>query len=67
MKKYYIGYDNKPWKPMTDFVIMAETTCKGVAMMIRDSYNKAYEEVGMSSRLVIANENDIKGFRYAED
>ena len=67
MKKYYIGYDNKPWEPMTDFVIMAETKCEGVATMIRDSYNKAYEEVGMSSRLVIVNKNDIKGFRYAED
>lgn len=65
MTNYYVGYDNKPWDPMNDFVIMAETRNKGVAETIQKSYNEKYEKAGFSVRLIIATEKEIKNYRYA--
>ena len=65
MKTFYVGYNNKPWNN-TDFVIMAETKSKGVAEMIKKSYNESYEKYGMSCRLEIRTEDMIEGSHYAE-
>lgn len=63
MTIYYVGYDNKPYKE--DFVIMAETRSKGVALMIQKSYNEAYERNGMSLRLEIRTADRLGNYRYA--
>lgn len=39
MKKFYIGYHNKPWD-MTDFTILCETERVEAAQGIRDLYNR---------------------------
>ena len=66
MKIYYIGYDNKPWAKMTDFVIQAETRSPHVADFILKSYIKAAEQSGMTNPpYMIATEDQIIGFRYA--
>lgn len=58
MKKYYIGYHNKPWD-ISDFTIMAETESSNVAMAIVEMYHKAYEENGFSCRLTIYESREL--------
>lgn len=58
MKKYYIGYHNKPWDH-TDFTIMAETENEIVAMSIVAMYHEKYNEVGMTTKLVIYESREL--------
>lgn len=58
MKKYYIGYHNKPWDK-SDFTIMVETENNNVAIGIVGMYHKAYEENGFSCRLKIYESREL--------
>ena len=58
MKKYYIGYHNKPWD-MTDFTIMAETENFVVAGAIVEMYHEGYKKVGISTNLKIYENRNL--------
>lgn len=58
MKKYYIGYHNKPWD-MSDFTIMAETESSNVAMGIVGMYHEGYKRSGISCRLKIYESREL--------
>lgn len=58
MKKYYIGYHNKPWDK-TDFTIMAETENVDIAGNIVRMYHEGYEKVGISARLVVYESREL--------
>lgn len=66
MYDYVVGYYNKPWAK-DDFVIMAITDSKSVAMFVRDSYNESYEKNGMSVRLIILASHEVpRNHRFAK-
>lgn len=67
MTTYNIGYINKPWSN-NDFVILAQSHNKNVAKCIRDSYNEAYKQNGLSAQLTILTDAELpQEFRFSMD
>jgi hypothetical protein len=64
--RYSIGYYNKE-SIKKDFVILAQTESKYVAMFIRDSYRDSYKKVGFTTtvELIDGEENIPKDHRFA--
>ena len=57
MKKFYVGYHNKPWD-MKDFTILCETENRFAATGIRDLYNKT-NLLGESDLFVIYESREL--------
>ena len=65
MLEYVVGYFNKP-ATKDDFVIFITTDSNAVAMFVRDSYNEAYEKVGMKIVAVMLHKREVpKNYRFA--
>lgn len=69
MTTYNIGYIRRPRRNSdNEFVIMAQARCKAAARFIMESYNKAYEENGLSSRVTILTDAELpQEFRFSMD
>lgn len=66
MREWVVGYYNKK-ATKEDFVILATMDSFSVAMFVRDSYNEAYNKVGMSTEAVILARCEVpKKFRFSE-
>lgn len=66
MRQYVVGYYNKA-AAKDDFVILATMDSKNVAMFVRESYNNAYKEVGITTETVLLASRDVpKNYRFAE-
>lgn len=58
MRKYVVGYYNKA-ATKEDFVILTTMDSFAVGMFVRDSYNKTYKEVGMTTNAVLLEKCEV--------
>lgn len=66
MRDYVVGYFNKV-ATKEDFVILATTDAKAVAMFVRETYNTAYKNTGMSTEAVMLASHEVpKKHRFAK-
>ena len=66
MRQYVVGYYNKV-ATKDGFVILATMDSKNVAMFVRESYNNAYKEVGITTEVVLLASHEIpKNYRFSE-
>lgn len=66
MRQYVVGYYNKA-AAKDDFVILATMDSKNVAMFVRESYNNAYKEVGITIEVVMLTSHEVpKNYRFSE-
>ena len=66
MRQYVVGYYNKV-ATKDDFVILATTDSKNVAMFVRESYDNAYKEVGITTEVVMLTSHEVpKNYQFAE-
>ena len=66
MRQYVVGYYNKV-ATKDDFVILVTTDSKSVAMFVRESYNNAYKEAGITTEAVLLASCEVpKNYRFAE-
>ena len=66
MREYVVGYYNKV-ATKDDFVILATMDSNAVAMFVRDSYNNAYKEVGITTEVVMLTSHEVpKNYRFSE-
>lgn len=58
MRRYVIGYYNKQ-ATKEDFVILATTDSTVVLSFLKQSYNEAYKENGLSTRVVALRYDEV--------
>lgn len=66
MRGYVVGYFNKR-ATKEDFVILATMDSKNVAMFVRESYNAAYKNAGLSTEAIMLASHEVpKNHRFAD-